>query len=315
MNSNIKCRVACYNSNGEPELVEVDVDTKNLKIGDTPAIAAIRTVEAAGYTSAEWVIDEEDAGFEKVYTVAVSSDDIPKDAHLHDDPRTDSRLADAEGWGLFDVDSGGGLRIQSDDESDCFKSDDDAVEFVRLAARYSPYHAKALRLHDEAALEYDDPWMHREISNSERWGIYERKEDDRRLIQAFDNSSFFPDDDSAVEYVRRIARYSSYHAKALRIHEATGSQGEDFQPEASPPFDLTRIVADLGITQEDMAFVMRDLLWIACCWNDHNHTVNDLLKAAGRVRSHLQVGKSGDWWKDVQEVLECLTAKGYNGVS
>jgi hypothetical protein len=83
---------------------------------------------------------------------------------------------------------------------------------------------------------------------------------------------------------------------------------ETAQITESPAVDLPRLVSDLGITQDDMAFVMHDVLWIACCWNDHNHTVRDLLDAAGRIRRNLQVGKSGDWVKDAQGVMEILTA-------
>jgi hypothetical protein len=155
MKRTIKCRVACYNSNGEPELVEVDVkSTYGNVVMDTHRDAAKRMVQDAGYTSAEWVIDQDDPGFDQVFTLPDEDEDaeIPADAHLHDDPRTDSRLADAEGWGLFDVDSlgVGHLQIQRDDEADIFESDDAAIEFVRRVARYSPYHAKAVAIHDSS---------------------------------------------------------------------------------------------------------------------------------------------------------------------
>lgn len=73
-------------------------------------------------------------------------DEIPADACDHDDPLTDRRIANAEGWGLFDI--GAGLHeIQRDDELDVFELDVEAVRFVTTRAKTSPYHAKALAIH------------------------------------------------------------------------------------------------------------------------------------------------------------------------
>lgn len=68
--------------------------------------------------------------------------------------RIDSRLidttADAEGWGIFDVDGSGLLEIERDDEADVFACDEDAVAFVREKAEAgSGVHIAAIRAHDD----------------------------------------------------------------------------------------------------------------------------------------------------------------------
>lgn len=73
--------------------------------------------------------------------------EIPADAFLHDDPLTDHRICNREGWAVFDVDATGLLEIQRDDNSEAFDSDAEAVGFVGLCAARSPYHAKALAIH------------------------------------------------------------------------------------------------------------------------------------------------------------------------
>lgn len=73
---------------------------------------------------------------------------IPADAHLHDDPAHDSRIADSEGW-CIERGRDGYPEIQRDDTSDVFKNDEEALEFVRGEAnRGSPHHRKALTLHE-----------------------------------------------------------------------------------------------------------------------------------------------------------------------
>ena len=78
-------------------------------------------------------------------------EEIPSDAYLVDDPITDHRICNQEGWTLFDVDSTGLLEIQRDDEAEMFAGDDEAVEFVRRRAGRSPYHRKAIVIHDRDA--------------------------------------------------------------------------------------------------------------------------------------------------------------------
>ena len=80
-------------------------------------------------------------------------EEIPADAHLHDDPLTDGRIAYSEGWAMIDVDSSGYLEIERDDERDTFGSDEEAVAFVREEAVHgSPYHVKAVARHDADAV-------------------------------------------------------------------------------------------------------------------------------------------------------------------
>ena len=59
----------------------------------------------------------------------------------------DNTQAFAEGWGLFDLDDT--LSIEKLDESDRFKSDDDARNYVLWQALHgSRYHLEAMELHD-----------------------------------------------------------------------------------------------------------------------------------------------------------------------
>lgn len=82
---------------------------------------------------------------------------IPSDAHLVDDPVTDGRISELEGWGMFNVDSTGLMEIERDDEAAVFADDAAAVEFVRLkAGSGSPYHVKAIEIHDRDLAELED---------------------------------------------------------------------------------------------------------------------------------------------------------------
>ncbi len=78
--------------------------------------------------------------------------EIPTDAHLHDNPTTDCRIATAEGWCLMNVKTEEGVTygdIQRDDDSAAFVHDHEAVKHVREKARKgSPYHQKAITIHD-----------------------------------------------------------------------------------------------------------------------------------------------------------------------
>lgn len=114
------------------------------------------SAENAAAVIASRIDHDEDLGFD--YKVSWggyeggSEEEIPEDAHLHDDPATDTRIANAEGWGLFDIDSTGILEIQRCDEANVFASDAEALVFVRgRANRGSPYHQKAIRIHRKHA--------------------------------------------------------------------------------------------------------------------------------------------------------------------
>lgn len=73
-------------------------------------------------------------------------EEIPNDAHLHDDPMNDGRIAHREGWCLIDKDESGVIQIQRDDEKNIFPNDAAAIAFVR--AKGTPYHQKAIAIHD-----------------------------------------------------------------------------------------------------------------------------------------------------------------------
>ena len=117
------------------------------------------SAENAAAVMASRIDHDEDLGFD--YKVSWggyeggSEEEIPEDAHLHDDPITDHRICNQEGWALFNVDSTGLLEIQRDDEAEKFAGDAEAFEFVlKLARGGSPYHQRAILAHekDENAL-------------------------------------------------------------------------------------------------------------------------------------------------------------------
>ncbi len=76
----------------------------------------------------------------------------------------------------------------------------------------------------------------------------------------------------------------------------------------SADLDVAFLIRQLGITHEDFKFVMRDVLWIACCYNDHDFTPEDLFEAARRIRRNLMVGKPADWVAEANRVMEIICA-------
>lgn len=69
----------------------------------------------------------------------------------------DCAAACDEGWCVFNVDGGGPLEIERDDEAEVFESDDEAIAHVRRRAKAgSELHQKAITLHDAHNPEDDD---------------------------------------------------------------------------------------------------------------------------------------------------------------
>ena len=67
MKNNIKIKVACHNSNGEPEmvLVEVQCTETEIELGAHYDIAR-EMLEDAGYECCGWFVDEIEHGFDVV---------------------------------------------------------------------------------------------------------------------------------------------------------------------------------------------------------------------------------------------------------
>ena len=101
----------------------------------------------------------------------LANDEVPTDAHLHDDPLHDRRIAHSEGWDLFYIDTTGIFEIQRDADADKFPDDQAAIDFVRAAG--TPYHQKAIAIHEahaaEAFLHRAGPPVRAYLADSDRW--------------------------------------------------------------------------------------------------------------------------------------------------
>ena len=120
---------------------KVESDYKHNKVKTTTRTFLTEGEAAAFHEGVSFVNDSALVTIHNGCSVIIADQDdtrdaIPSDAHMHDDPRHDSRIAESEGWALIDVDSSGLLEIEKDDNDpeEIFDSDAAAEAYVRAVA-------------------------------------------------------------------------------------------------------------------------------------------------------------------------------------
>ena len=156
--------------------------------------------------------------------------------YIKPDLRFDNSYAVAEGWDLFDVDTpdGPAKQIQKNDENSPFKSDAEAIAFVRrLANAGSKYHADAigrdLRLSKGAEqADTKEYFLIRRVHNGQRLYWYEplnKKPNQRQGWVAFDDATRYVESYYAHNEANRIMREANDYTMQITICTESSERG------------------------------------------------------------------------------------------